>query len=171
MQVGLNYAYFPTDKLYLNGGISVWHINQPRESFFTSDPAGYDSRIPRRYNAFVNASVKLNDLVIVNPMGYYSAEAKTSEMVLGGNIQYNLSGDGESQLIGGLYYRAGDAFIPMVGFEWKNLRLMFTYDATTSSLNQYNHSRGAFEFALMQHGFYNEYNGDRRQSMCPSFKY
>jgi type IX secretion system PorP/SprF family membrane protein len=171
MQVGLNYAYFPTDKLYLNGGLSVWHINQPRESFFNTDPAGYDSRIPRRYNAFVNASVKLNDLVIVNPMAYYSTEAKTSELVAGGNIQYNLSGDGESQLIGGLYYRGGDAFIPLVGFEWKNIKLMFTYDATTSSLSQYNHSRGAFEFALMQHGFYNEYNGDRRQSMCPSFKY
>jgi hypothetical protein len=82
-----------------------------------------------------------------------------------------LSGDGDTQLFGGLYYRAGDAFIPMVGFEWKSVRLMFTYDATTSSLNQYNHSRGAFEFALMRNGFYNEYNGDRRQSMCPSFKY
>jgi type IX secretion system PorP/SprF family membrane protein len=171
MQVGLNYAYFPTDKLYVNGGISVWHINQPRESFFTTDPSGYDSRISPRYNAFVNASVKLNDQVIVNPMAYFSAEAKASELVAGGNVQYNLSGDGEAQLFGGLYYRAGDAFIPLIGFEWKSLKLMFTYDATTSSLNQYNHSRGAFEFALLRPGFYNEYNGDRRQSMCPSFKY
>lgn len=171
MQIGLNYAYFPNDRLYINGGLSVWHINQPRESFFTSDPEGVDGLIARRYNAFVNASIKLNDQVILNPQGYYSAEAKASEAVIGGNAAYNLSGDGESQLIGGLYYRVGDAFIPMIGFEWKSLKLMFTYDATTSSLNQYNHSRGAFEFALMRPGFYNDYNGDRRQSMCPSFKY
>jgi type IX secretion system PorP/SprF family membrane protein len=173
MQVGVNYAYFPTDKLYLNAGISAWHINKPRESFFTTPDSlsGYDSRIAPRYNAFVNASIKLNDLVIVNPMAYYSNTSKASELVAGGNVQYNLSGDGEMQLVGGLYYRAGDAFIPMVGFEWKAIKLMFTYDATTSSLNKYNYSRGAFEFALMRHGFYNEYNGDRRQSMCPSFKY
>jgi type IX secretion system PorP/SprF family membrane protein len=171
MQVGINYAYFPTDRLYLNGGISVWHLNAPRESFFTSDPVGHDSRLPRRYNAFANASFKLNEEVIINPMAYFSTITKTSELVAGGNVQYNLSGDGESQLIGGLYYRAGDAFIPMIGFEWKSLRFMFTYDATTSSLSQYNRSRGAFEMSLFRHGFYNEYNGDRRQSMCPSFKY
>ncbi|WP_207514467.1 PorP/SprF family type IX secretion system membrane protein [Longitalea luteola] len=171
MQVGVNYAYFPTDRLYINGGISVWHINQPRESFFYNDAADFDSRIPRRYNAFANASIKLNDQVIVNPMAYFSSTAKASELVAGGNVQYNLSGDGETQLLGGLYYRPGDAVIPMIGFEWKTIKLMFTYDATTSSLKQYNHSRGAFEFALLRHGFYNEYNGDRRQSMCPSFKY
>ncbi len=171
MQVGLNYAFFPTDKLYINGGLSAWHLNKPRESFFKSDEPGADGRIAPRYNAFGNASIKLNDQVIVNPMAYYSFTTKTSELVAGGNVQYNLSGDGESQLIGGLYYRNGDAVIPMVGFVWKSLKLMFTYDATTSSLNQYNYSRGAFEFALMQNGFYNEYNGDRRQSMCPSFKY
>jgi len=173
MQVGLNYAYFPTKNLYLNGGVSVWHINQPRESFFNTGNLnnGDDGKIARRYNAFVNASVKMNDQVILNPMAYYSTQSKSSELVAGGNIAYNLSGDGESQLIGGLYYRLNDAFIPMVGFEWKSIKLMFTYDATTSSLNNYNHSRGAFEFALLRPGFYNEYNGDKRQSMCPSFKY
>jgi hypothetical protein len=155
----------------VNGGISVMHINQPRESFFNTDASGYDSRIARRYNVFVNTSLKLNEQVIVNPMAYFSTTTKASELVAGGNVQYNLSGDGESQLIGGLYYRAGDAVIPMVGFEWKSIKLMFTYDATTSSLNKYNHSRGAYEFALLRPGFYSDYNGDRRQSMCPSFKY
>jgi type IX secretion system PorP/SprF family membrane protein len=36
MQVGMNYAYFPTDKIYVNGGFSAHHVNKPRESFFTS---------------------------------------------------------------------------------------------------------------------------------------
>jgi type IX secretion system PorP/SprF family membrane protein len=170
VQFGLNYAYFPTDKLYLNGGFSAWHINRPRESFFDSDLSGYDTRIKPRYSGFVNASIKVSDDMIVNPMAYYTTQAKAHEMVAGANLQYRLSADGESQLIGGLYYRPGDSFIPMIGFEWKNIKLMFTYDATTSSLSQYNNSRGAFEFALLTSGFYNEYNGDRRQSMCPSLK-
>ena len=173
MQVGINYAYFPTDKLYVNGGVSVWHLNSPRESFFKNDDpaAGDNGIVAKRYNIFGNASVKLNDQVILNPMAYYSFTTKTSELVAGVNVQYNLSGDGENQLIGGLYYRSGDAVIPMIGFVYKTLKLSFTYDATTSGLNQYNHSRGAYEFSLMQNGFYNDYNGDRRQSMCPSFKY
>ncbi len=171
VQVGLNYAYFPTDRLYLNGGVSVWHLNTPRESFFITDPLGFDSRLARRYIAFANASIKVNDEIIINPMAYFTTQAKASELVAGGNIQYNLSGDGEYQLIGGLYYRPGDAFIPMVGFEWKNIKLIFSYDATTSSLRNFNGGRGAYEFALLRHGFYDTYNGDRRQSMCPSFKF
>jgi type IX secretion system PorP/SprF family membrane protein len=169
VQVGLNYAYFPTDQLYVNGGISAWHLNRPRESFFDSDVSTYDNRIAPRYNAFVNVSYKLSDDVIINPMAYFTTQAKANELVGGASVQYNLSGDNESQLVGGLFYRSGDAFIPMVGFEWKNIKLMFTYDATTSSLKNYNNGRGAWEFALMRHGFYNEFTKDRT-SICPSFK-
>ena len=169
VQAGVNYAYFPTEYLYVNGGISVHHLNRPRESFFNSDVTSFDNRISPRYTAFMNASYKMNEMVILNPMAYFSTQAKTSEIVAGGNIQYNLSGDGQQQLLGGLYFRPGDAVVPMVGFEWNNIRLTFTYDATMSNLKQYNNSRGAYEFALMNRGLFNEYNGYRRQSFCPTF--
>lgn len=170
MQVGLNYAYFPTSKMYLNAGFSVQHINRARESFFITEPTGYDNRIPRRYIGFINASIKASDQVIINPMGYYTNMANSSEAVLGINAQYNLKDDGDQQVIGGLYYRAGDAFIPMIGFIYKNIKLTFTYDVTTSSLKHYDGGFGAYEFALTSQGFYNEYNGNRRQSLCPTFK-
>jgi len=170
VQAGVNYAYFPTEYLYVNGGISVHHLNRPRESFFNSDPRDFDNRISPRYTAFLNASYKMSELVILNPMAYYSTQAQSTEIVAGGNIQYNLSGDGDQLLIGGLYFRPGDAVVPMVGFEWKNIRLMFTYDATMSNLKQYNNSRGAYEFSLMHRGMFADYNSYRRQSFCPSFK-
>jgi type IX secretion system PorP/SprF family membrane protein len=170
MQVGMNYAYFPTNKIYLNAGFSVWHINRPRESFFSTDPVGFDSRLPQRYTGFVMASIKTSEKVIINPMGYYSNQAKSSEAVLGINAQYDLTGDGEQQVIGGMYYRVGDAAIPMIGFVYKNIRLMFTYDATTSSLSTAASRVGSWEFSLVNYGFYNEYNGNRTQSLCPSFK-
>ncbi|WP_315820827.1 hypothetical protein [Paraflavitalea speifideaquila] len=75
--------------------MSAWHINRPRESFFSKDPAGYDSRISPRYNAFANASLKVTDEVILNPMAYYSLQAKSNELVAGAYAQYNLSGEGE----------------------------------------------------------------------------
>jgi hypothetical protein len=108
-------------------------------------------------------------MVIINPMAYYTNQAGASELVGGMNANYNLSGDGEVQVLGGLYYRAGDAVIPMLGFQWKIFRMTFTYDVTTSSLSNYNNSRGAYEFSLMSEGFYNEYSGDKRQSWCPKF--
>jgi type IX secretion system PorP/SprF family membrane protein len=170
IQAGLNYAFFPSDKIYVNGGISLWHLNRPRESFFTSEAYGYDSRLPMRMNVFANASMKVSESVIIHPMVYYAKMAAGSSLVGGLYAQVNLSQSGEQQLLGGLYTRAGEAAIPMVGFEWNHIRLTFTYDATISSMKQYNQSRGALEFALMRNGYYDTYDGDRRQSLCPSFK-
>jgi type IX secretion system PorP/SprF family membrane protein len=170
LQVGMNYAYFPNTKTYLNAGFSVQHINTPKESFFSVDPTGFSSQIPRRYIGFLNASFKTSDQVIINPMAYYTNQAGAAEAVAGFNIQYNLSGDGDNQLIAGLYYRVGDAIIPMIGFIYKNIHLMFSYDVTASSLSQYNGSRGAWEFSLIQDGLYSQYNGDQHQTMCPNFK-
>ena len=170
MQAGLNYAFFPTDRFYVNGGVSAMHLNRPRESFFNTDPAGFDPRISPRYTVFGNASYKMNDMLIINPMAYYSVQAGASELVLGGNVQYNLSGDGETQLIGGLHMRVGDAITPTIGFEWNFIRLMFSYDVTLSSMKQFNNSRGAYEFAILRHGMYDQFDGNRKQSWCPTFR-
>src|SRR5690606_28494601 len=133
IQAGINYAFFPNDNVYLDTGVSVHHINQPQESF-VNESSGIDSRIARRYIAFVTGSYKMNDQWILNPNAYYTNQAGASELVLGMNARYNLSGDGENELIGGLYYRHNDAVVPLVGFGYKSFMLTFTYDATISNL-------------------------------------
>jgi type IX secretion system PorP/SprF family membrane protein len=169
MQVGMNYAYFPAGNVYMNAGFSAMHVNRPRESFF-NEQQGIDNRVPVRYTGFLNGSFKPNDQWIINPNAYFSLQAKSYEVVLGMNAHYNLSGDGEQILIGGLYYRYKDAVIPMIGLGYKDYIFTFSYDATTSTLKNYNNTRGAFEFSLIKQGIVDRYNGNRRESMCPSFK-
>jgi type IX secretion system PorP/SprF family membrane protein len=169
MQVGMNYAYFPDEKTYVNAGFSVHHLNRPRESFFNAD-ASVDNRVPMRYIGFLNGSFKLNDQVILNPNAYFTMQAKAYEYVVGANAHYNVSGDGEYILAAGVYYRSTDAVIPMIGLGYKDYMFSFTYDATISTLSNYNNTRGAFEFSLVKNGIFDSYRGDRRQSMCPSFK-
>ena len=41
------------------------------------------------------------------------------------NAHYNLSGDGEKVLIGGVYYRSSDAVIPMIGLGFKDYTFHF----------------------------------------------
>jgi type IX secretion system PorP/SprF family membrane protein len=169
LQVGLNYAYFPDENTYLNVGFSSHHLNRPRESFFDAQP-GIDNRIPIRHTAFVNGSFKLNDQWIVNPNAYFSLQAKSYEVVLGLNTHYNLSGDGKNVLVGGLYYRYNDAIIPMIGLGYKDYIFTFTYDATMSSLKNYNSTRGAFEFSLITQGVFDHIKGNPHDFICPSFK-
>ena len=169
VHLGLNYAYFPNDKIYLNAGYSAQHVNRPRESFFNSSP-GIDNRLSVRHTGFMNGSFLMNSQWLLNPNIYYSMQARSSELVAGMNAHYNLSGDGEYQLIGGLYYRLKDAIIPMIGLQWKDIKATFTYDATMSTLKTYNNGRGAFEFSLIKEGLLSSYMGNRKQSMCPSLR-
>lgn len=166
LQVGMNYAYFPTQDVYINAGYSIHHVNRPKETFF-EDIA--DDQISIRQIAFLNGIFKVSDNVIINPNIYYTTQATARELVLGLNASYNLSEHGEKQIIAGLYYRYQDAVIPMIGLEVNNIRFTFSYDVTTSSLNNFNHGFGADEFNLLKKGFYNEYNGNRNQSLCPTF--
>jgi type IX secretion system PorP/SprF family membrane protein len=165
IQAGLNYAYFPSDNLYLNAGASIMHLNTPRESFFSEEVS--DNRVAPRYNFFANASYKVNEQWIINPNVYYSNQADASELVGGMMAQYNLSGGGETQVLGGLYFRPGDAVAGMVGLEWNTTRLTFSYDATVSNMRNFNGGNGAIEFSLIKFGTFN--TRGPRQSRCPSF--
>ncbi|MGB4844317.1 MAG: PorP/SprF family type IX secretion system membrane protein [Ferruginibacter sp.] len=165
VHAGMNYAYFPDENVYINAGYSIQHVNRPRETFF--DDKTNNGRIPFRHTGFVNAILKVNDRVIVNPNAYFSTQARATELVFGINANYNLSEFGEKQLIAGVYYRLGDAIAPMVGFELNNFQLVFSYDVTLSSLSKFNSYRGATEISLIKKGFYPD-NVDR-QSICPKF--
>jgi type IX secretion system PorP/SprF family membrane protein len=166
LQVGMNYAYFPTQDIYINAGYSIQHVNKPKETFFEDNTS---DKVSMRHIAFINGIFKINDNVMINPNVYYTNQASASELVLGLNGAYNLSEHGEKQIIAGLYYRYQDAVIPMIGLEINNIRFTFSYDVTTSSLSNFNHSQGATEFNILKKGFYNDFSGDRRQALCPTF--
>lgn len=166
VQAGLNYAYFPTENVYINAGYSIQHVNRAKETFFDDDAT---SRLSMRHIGFLNGIFKVTDKVIINPAAYYTYMAGASEFMLGLSAAYDLSGDGSKQLIGGLFYRYNDAVIPMVGLQINNIRFTFSYDVTISTLRDFNNSLGAEEFNILNKGFYNQFNGDKKQAMCPVF--
>lgn len=166
LEAGLNYAFFPSDNVYVNAGLSVNHINAPQESFFSNNLT--DTKVPMRYNTFLNASFKLNDQWIINPNVYFSMQSKATEIVGGMNAHYNLSGDGSMQLIGGLYYRAKDAYIPMIGFGVNSITVTVSYDATNSSLGSYSQTQGAYELSLVKTGVFSFYG---KSVKCPTVKF
>ena len=167
LQAGVNYAYFPNSNTYLNAGFSLSHLNRPQESFFSSK-ATIDSRIDMRYTAFLNAAYKVNDQWIINPNAYVSKMGNAYEIVGGMNANYNLSGDGSKQVIGGFYYRYLDAAIPMVGFQLNDLKITASYDATVSSLGTYDNRYGAYEISLVKTG---TYGSGGKELKCPVLRF
>ncbi|GEO09370.1 hypothetical protein SAE01_18660 [Segetibacter aerophilus] len=165
LQAGLNYAYYPNENTYLNVGFSASNINRPNESFFS--PGLVDTRIPTRLTTFVNGSFRAGDAWIVNPNVYVSKMSTAWEVVGGVNGQRKLNEDGSTQLIMGAYYRVTDAIIPMVGFAQSGYRLTFSYDATASTLKNYNQTRGAYEVSIIKQGLIDK----SRDLKCPAVRF
>ncbi len=163
--MGLNYAYFPTENTYLNIGFSALNINRPKETFFSA--TAVDARVLPRFTTFINGSFKKSDVWILNPNIYVSNVGSAWEVVGGVNAQRDLSGDGSTQLILGAYYRVKDAVIPMIGFQQNGYKITFNYDATTSSLKQYNNTRGAFEISIVKQGLLDVSTGIK----CPAVRF
>jgi type IX secretion system PorP/SprF family membrane protein len=167
LSVGLNYALFASENAYFNAGISVMHVNKPSESFFSNTSS--TGKIDMRYTFFANASIKIEDLWIVNPNLYVSTKTGTNEIVLGFNANRNLSGDGAQQLILGVYYRNNDAAIPLVGYQINDVKITVNYDATISPLKALNGTRGAYELSIIKHGIFPSSLG--KSVKCPTVRF
>ncbi len=167
LNMGLNYAYFASENFYFNAGVSMMHINRPRESFFAANIS--DARVPTRFNFFANASIKLEDMWILNPNIYFSTIGNKNELVMGMNANRNLGGNGAQQMIVGLYYRNRDAIIPMIGYSVNDLQITVNYDATISSLGRLNATRGAYELSIIKHGIFPSSRG--RSVKCPTVRF
>ena len=167
LQAGINYAYFASENFYLNAGVSVMHINTPRETFF--DASVSNNEISRRYNVFLNASLKVVDTWILNPNIYVSMVGNSREILAGINANRDLGDNGARQLIMGVYYRNNDAVIPLFGYQINDLKMTFNYDATISSLSKSNLTRGAYEISIVKSGLFPSSQG--RQTRCPSVSF
>ena len=167
LAMGLNYALFASENAYFNAGVSVMHLNRPKESFYAASVT--DSKIDMRYTFFANASIKVQDIWIVNPNIYVSSMGSAKEIVFGMNANRDLSGDGTQQLILGLYYRNNDSVIPMVGYQINDIKITVNYDATISTLKAQNGTRGAYELSIIKHGVFPSSLG--KSVKCPTVKF
>jgi type IX secretion system PorP/SprF family membrane protein len=165
LSAGINYAFFPNENFYLHSGLSLQHVNRPKESFFNY--AGDSARIGMRSIFFLDAMYKVDNRIILSPGIYYSEKSKTSEFLFGAHANLNVSGDGRQQLIVGLYSRVGDAVIPVVGYQWGKFKFSFTFDipgTRNKAVNQFN----ATELYLQYGGMYSVMS-IKNHTMCPTF--
>lgn len=176
-QVNINYFDFSAGLLY-NGstdgynnfyaGVSVYHINRPRESF--SGDAGLYVLNPR-ITANIGGSLPVGADKYLHLSGMVSTQAKALNIVVGGALAMSLNGDenNPTNVYLGAFTRfsnLNDAIIPHVGLEWGAFRLGASYDVNISSLKVGSQRQGGIELALI----YTLYPPDGRPKIpCPIY--
>ncbi len=136
--------YYGKDQIRINPfvGASVFHLTQPKETFYNSD-----NKLPMRYKAHGGAKVNLSEKIQLMPKVLFMKQGNAQEMNYGLMAHYHLGATGVIILFGPTY-RNADAFILEGGAKFGNYEAKLSYDYNTSSLNDFSDGKGGFEISL-----------------------
>jgi type IX secretion system PorP/SprF family membrane protein len=163
---GLNFSAKVSDKLKLFVGASLLHINQPKNSFY-----GRNEKLGLRYQVNIGSEITLSDNLSMNINAYYGFEKRASELLFGSMLAYNVSRYGRNKadhsLYAGAYYRVKDALAPLIGYQYKQTRLLLNYDIVLSGLMRPGKGNGGPELSLVHVGRWSKSKNGKIN--CPKF--
>ena len=167
VNAGLLYTASTTDKNNLYAGVSLYHINRPKQQFTQANNNGATYTLYPRATFHAGGYFPVGQVTTLHLSGLYSTQAGAHETLLGGAVQFNVIEDTykPTNFYAGGWVRLGDAFIPYIGLEYQSFRVGVTYDINTSSLKTASESRGGIELSLI----YLLQNEGSKTLPCPKF--
>lgn len=162
LNAGFLYNGSTSDRNNFYLGISMYHINRPRQNF-----TGNNYVLNPRTTIHGGAYFALSPTTTLHTSAIHMRQAGTSSTVIGGAFQFsaNPTADKPVSLYAGSWVRFNDALIPYVGLEFNDLRIGVSYDLTTSTLQTASQNRGGIEVSLI----YVRRPSDERPIKCPKF--
>ncbi|GAA4463109.1 hypothetical protein GCM10023093_10840 [Nemorincola caseinilytica] len=154
-------------------GASVYHINTPSQDLAATEPVNLNMKW--QFNAGFHSSFSEQFGVTVHSNVSY--QAPSTEYVFGGFLTWRSVPVGLPSVFAlnfGAFYRytdgQGDAFIPMVRVDYKDVSVGFTHDATRSALASSIPGTSATELTLYIRGNYLHNKNPRDPVFCPRFE-
>lgn len=138
----------------VNAGVAVFHVNQPKDSYYNVAAPGEKLYMRWVGHAMVEYSIPNSNIGIIPAVVYY-LQGPAQETDLGFRVRYILRQDSKytgfvkgAALDVGAYYRMNDSFIPLVQMEFSSYSIGVSYDANVSSLGRFAPGTGGFEISL-----------------------
>jgi len=149
-------------------GIAFFHFNRPRNSFYSNPPIELNPKLV--FSSGVKFDIDAASYLTLD--ADFSKQGAYTEAIGGVMYSYKLQ-DGEDKqnytIHFGGYVRWGDAFIPVVKFDYNPLQIGFSYDANISELSAASQARGGFELSVTYVGFTDRGNSTKDSYLCPRF--
>lgn len=158
---GSNEVYF---------GVSMYHLNQPKESFLGVDNITVPTRLTVHGGGFFPSAASGNSWYV---SALYNRQATASELVFGGALEIPASTD-ENKPVNvyiGSWARINnvtDALIPYVGLDYGSFNLGMTYDVNISTFKPASQSQGGIEISLI-YMFKKTHDAGTHEVQCPRF--
>lgn len=147
MGAGLAYLWRKNNRMKVNFGVSAFHLNRPKQSFFNNDEIKLDVKTVVSGIAEIPVSAKLDVL----PSFMYERQGKFHETLFGLFGKYYLKPvNGQETAVSlGAFLRAKDAFILAANMDYRNFNVGLSYDVNTSRLREATNRRGGFEISVI----------------------
>lgn len=135
------------NNIYL--GVSMYHINRPKESFM-----GGNFLLNPRVTIQAGGKIPIGSYHNFNISTNYSMQANAKTYMVGGAFSYNANNTDENptNIYLGVWTRfsdISDAVIPYVGLEFNSLHFGYSYDVNISQLKAASNSVGGNEISLI----------------------
>lgn len=130
---------------YIHIGTAFSHLNRPRVSFFRNDAI----RLYAKSNSFFSLRYPVNQKVAAHADVMYERQGPFHETVLAARASYLLNPADNVNLYAGVSARLKDAFIILLGMDYKNYKFGLAYDINTSKFQAATNRRGAIEVGLI----------------------
>ncbi len=148
---GVNYKTRINEKLLVEGGLSVFHWNFPKETF----NGAKTNRIQPRYIFSAGANYNLNPKSFISGHLLYMYMKKASDLLIAAHYNYRLQPNRSNinLVFAGLAGRTGitrntDAMAVIIGTEFLSYRVGLAYDINVSKLSTSTYYKGAFELSV-----------------------
>lgn len=161
LNAGVLYNGSTTDQNNFYFGVSMYHINRPKQSF-----TGAYFILNPRTTIHGGGYFPVGQTSTLHVSAIHSMQGKAHETLLGGAYQFRLTEDYKpTSFYVGSWMRFGDAVIPYLGLEFGSFRLGASYDVNISDLKTASNSRGGIEISLI----YIKKSSDEKGINCPKF--
>jgi type IX secretion system PorP/SprF family membrane protein len=163
VNAGILYTASTTDKNNLYAGVSLYHINRPKQQF-----TGIDYELYPRATIHAGGYFAVGEITTLHVSSLFSTQGGAHETLLGGALQFvagNPDAEKPTSFYGGAWMRFGDALIPYLGLEFNDIRVGVSYDLNISDLKTASQSRGGIEISLI----YIKHAAEGKGVPCPKF--
>lgn len=167
---GISYSSSIGEATRYYAGAALYHFNKPKVAFSDTQE---DVHLQERwtFNGGINAPVSENGAIMA--FADYMMQGGHRQLLAGvlyGTDLVKYYGDEDpTVLYMGAFLRWGDALMPVVRLEMKNMGIALSYDVNISKLHVASHWRGGLELTASYRGFLRTRNSTLDRLRCVRF--
>lgn len=147
ISAGIYWNILNHQSLGFDAGLSVFHINKPKQSLFDNNTIRLDRKLVMHFGSQFDATRKIH----IYPGILFMSQGKYRELDIGTLTKF-IKIPTEANYLAlslGLFYRVNDALNFVAGLDYKDVSVGLSYDVNLSTLVPASHSKGGFEISLI----------------------